>query len=177
MLASQSEEKENCNDVDWKTTASLYSQKFLSYLVLLISILIIHLQIFFNIIDSEKTPDSYLILLFILFLNATIFIVLFIFCILVYRTSLELYAIEIENKTIPCIFQLVQKNIKGARRLNLYNTFTSWFKPQKRGIGILFLIAIIILIISDLALSFFIAAILLGYTKAVLVPCSALLFC
>lgn len=161
-----------CEDVDWKAAASLYAQKFLTYLVTLISIFVIHLQIFFNVLNQSENLG--VIRWFIIISNVPLFISLCIFGYLVGRTSIEMYAIEKENRTIPCIFNLVQKHI-GENYL--YERFTPWFNSSLswRRISKLLIFAIIILLIGDLLLSYFIIQILSVSSLALLILCCQLI--
>jgi len=150
----------------WHTAASIYAQKSLSYLIVLVTFLFIQFTIFSFV---DKIDNCLSRILFLVFVTLSFFVIS-TYSILLCRTSFELYAIEVKIGTIGGwnltdsdggdIFELTKSELEKhkSRLIRLIRWFynckiANWFfRPEKRRIIDSLFLAMIVLIIIDAVL-------------------------
>jgi len=105
----------------------IYAQKFLTYIVCLISSYVIFLEIFFNL-DKLVKLDLIIRVIFTI-LIFTLFVSIVSFAILSYRTHVELFVSEMESGTIKIIDLVHQRLVKVPI---LYRAIDFLLIPEKK---------------------------------------------
>lgn len=139
-------------EIEYNSAAQLYAQKFLSYIVAFVSSFVIFLEVFFNIDTISKFTHTSLILKgSFLLIILCLFLFIGSFGILTYRTSIEMYVLELKIGTIPGIFDLVRKEKDSY----LYKITNFLFISPKRKLNLLLLFIIVCIGLSSYILFFY----------------------